>query len=206
MPRLWPPCCKSVGLIFWSRDHKDIPIESSEINSHSNPRLLIDANQIKWFKTHILFLDFDWCPIEVMLTLHFKWTSIGSLGWIAWPPCKASILRRGWVEKYSFLSWFELIIVPMAHRVTHPLSLWGYEHSWVALSRDQTTHSMSMKFCSDSSQKPCSSLISPRSSDVPSRYEPYDHLRVSHHRCPLGWLFWVLLIIIYAGLVVAFVH
>ena len=99
MPRHWPPCCKSVGLIFWSRDHKDISIKLSEINSHSNPRLPIDANQIKWFKTHILFLDFDWCPIEVMLTLHFKWTSIGSLGWIAWPPCKASILTMGWVEK-----------------------------------------------------------------------------------------------------------
>ena len=166
-------------------------------NSHSNPRLPIDANQIKWFKTHILFLDFNWCPIEVMLTLHFKWTSVGSFGWIAWPPCKASILRRGWVEKkYSIPSWFKLRIVPMAHRVTHPLSLFGYEHSWVALSGDQTTHSMSMKFCSDSSQKPCSSLISPWSSVVPSHYEPYDHLRVSHHRCSLGWLFWVLHIII----------
>ena len=99
MPRHWPRYCKSIGLIFWSRDHKDIPIESIEINSHSNPWLPIDANQIKWFKIHILFLDFDWCPIEVMFTLHFKWTSIGSLGWIAWPPCKASILRRGWVEK-----------------------------------------------------------------------------------------------------------
>ena len=42
----------------------------------------------------------------------------------------------------------------------------------------------------------CSSLISSWPSVVPSRYEPYDHLRVSHHRCPLGWLFWVLLIII----------
>jgi hypothetical protein len=35
----------------------------------------------------------------------------------------------------------------------------------------------------------CSSLISSWPSVVPSRYEPYDHLRVSHHRCPLGWLF-----------------
>ena len=84
----------------------------------------------------------------------------------------------------------------MAHRVTHPLSLWGYEHSRVTLSGDQATHTMSMKFCSDSSQKPCSSFISSWSSVVPSRYEPYDHLRVYHHRCPLGWLFWVLLIII----------
>ena len=137
-----------------------------------------------------------------MLTLHFKWTSIGSLEWIALPShsslmkCKAFYLRKGWVERCSFPSWPKLGIVCLAHRVTHPISLWGYEHSWVALSGDQTTHSMSMKFCSDSSQKPCSSLISPRSSDVPSHYEPYDHLRVSPHRCPLGWLFWVLLIII----------
>ena len=171
---IWSPSCsrvKATSEVFSSRNisHRAIPIESSEINSPSYPRLPIDANQIKWFKIHILFLDFDWCPIEVMLTLHFKWTSIGSLGWIAWRPCKASILRRGWVEKkYSLPSWFELRIVPMAHRVTHPLSFWGYEHSWVGLSRDQTTHSMSMKFYSDSLQKPCSSLISLRSSVVPS--------------------------------------
>ena len=76
-----------------------MPIKSSEPNSHSCPRLPIDANQIKWFKTHILFLDFDLCPIEVMFTLHLKWTSIGSLGWIALSPCKDFILRRGWVEK-----------------------------------------------------------------------------------------------------------
>jgi len=170
MPRHWPPCCKSVGLIFRSRDHRDLPIESSEMNLHSNPRFPIGANQIKWFKIHILFLDFDWCPIEIMFTLHFKWTSIGSLGWFALSPRKAFILMRGWAEKYSFPSWSELRIVPMAHRVTHSLSLWGYEHSRVALSKDQASHSMSMKFCSDSSQKPCSSLISLRSSDVPSRY------------------------------------
>ena len=105
-------------------------------------------------------------------------------------------LSRGWVERNSFPSRPKLGIVHLAHRVIHPISLWGYEHSWVALSGDQTTHSMSMKFCSDSSQKPCSFLISSWSSVVPSRYEPYDHLMVSPHRCPLGWLFWVLLIII----------
>ena len=107
---------------FWSRDHRAIPIESSEINSH--PRLPINANQIKWFKTHILFLDFDWCPIEVMLTLHFKWTSIGSLEWIALPShsslmkCEAFYLRKGWVERCSFPSWPKLGIIHLAHRVT----------------------------------------------------------------------------------------
>ena len=40
----------------------------------------------------------------------------------------------------------ELRIVHLAHRVTHPLSLWGHEHSRVSLSGDQATHSMSMKF------------------------------------------------------------
>ena len=34
----------------------------------------------------------------------------------------------------------------MAHRVTHPLSLWGHEHSRVFLSGDQATLFMSMKF------------------------------------------------------------
>ena len=48
-----------------------VPIESSEINSHSYPRISIDANQIKWIKVHFLILDFDWCPIEVLFTLHF---------------------------------------------------------------------------------------------------------------------------------------
>ena len=110
MPRHWPPCCKSVGLIFRSRDHRNIPIESSEMNLHSNPRFPINANQIKWFKTHIVFLDFDWCPREAMLTLHFKWTSIGSLGWIAWPPCKASILTMGWVENTH--SAHDLVLEP----------------------------------------------------------------------------------------------
>jgi hypothetical protein len=46
---------------------------------------------------------------------------------------------------------------PWGHRVTHPLSPWGHEHSWVALSGDQTTHSMSMKFHLDSSRWSCSS-------------------------------------------------
>ena len=107
---------------FWSRDHRDIPIESSEINSH--PRLPINANQIKWFKTHILFLDFDWCPIKVMLTLNFKWTSIGSLRWIALPThsslmkCEAFYLRKGWVERCSFPSWPKFGIIHLAHRVT----------------------------------------------------------------------------------------
>jgi len=108
------------GSPFWSRDHRAIPIKSSKINSHSIPRLPIDANQIKWFETHILFLDFDWCPIEVMFTLHFKWTSIGNLGWIALPShsslikCEAFYLRKGRVERYSFSSWSELRIVPVA--------------------------------------------------------------------------------------------
>ena len=73
-----------------------LPIESSEINLHSYPRLSIDDNQIKRIKVHFLILDFDWCPIEVMITLPIKWTSIGSLVWIALPPlsslmkCEAS--------------------------------------------------------------------------------------------------------------------
>ena len=155
MPRPWPPCHNNSS--FWSRDHRDIPIESSKMNSHPNPRLLIDANQIKWSKTHILFLDFDWCPIEVMLTLHFKWTTIESLGWIALPShsslmkCEAFYLRKGWVERCTSPLWSELRIVPMAHRVTHPLSLWGYEHSRVALSKDQACHTMSKMFLSASS-------------------------------------------------------
>ena len=36
-----------------------LSIESSEINSHSYPRLSIDANQIKWIKVHFLILEFD---------------------------------------------------------------------------------------------------------------------------------------------------
>ena len=75
------------------------PIESSEPKSHPYPRLSIDANQIKWFKIHFLLLDFDWCPIEVTITLHFNWTSIESLGWIALP-CDVSLLRKGWVETH----------------------------------------------------------------------------------------------------------
>jgi hypothetical protein len=97
-----------------------LPIESSEINSHSYPQLSIDANQIKWIKVHFLILDFHWCPIEVMFTLPIKWTSIGSLGWFALTPrtslmkCEASYLRRGWVERNSFPSWpnSELFIWP----------------------------------------------------------------------------------------------
>jgi hypothetical protein len=146
-----------------------MPMKLSETNSHSYPQFLIGANQIKWFKTHILFLDFDWCPIEVMLTLHFKWTSFGSLRWIASPShsslmkCEAFYLRKGRAERCSCPSWAKLRILHLAHRVTHPLSLWGHEHSLVALSEDQATHSMSMKFHSDSSQKSCSSWISLRS-------------------------------------------
>ena len=104
-----------------------------------------------------------------MFTLPIKWTSIGNLGWIALPPCSSFMkceafhLRRRWVERNSFPSWPELGIVHLAHRVTHPLSLWGHEHFRVALSEDQVIHSMSMKFRSTSSQKSCSFLISPRS-------------------------------------------
>ena len=110
-------------------------IESSETNSLAYPRLLIDDNRIKWFKIHILFLDFDWCPIEVTITLHIICTSIGSLGWIVLSPHsslmkrKSFHLRRGWVERNSFTSGSEFGIVHMAHRVTPPLSLWGHEHS-----------------------------------------------------------------------------
>ena len=106
-------------------------IESSETNSLAYPRLLIDANQIKWCKIHILSLDFDWCPIEVTITLHIICTSIGSLGWIAFPShsslmkCEAFYLRKGWVERCSFPSWPKLRIVHMAHRVTHSLSFFG---------------------------------------------------------------------------------
>ena len=105
------------------------PIESSEPNSHCYPRLSVDANQIKWFKIHFLLLDFDWCLIEVTIKLRIICTSIGSLEWIALPPhsslmkCEAFHLTRGWVERNSFSPWFELRIVSMAHRVTHPLSL-----------------------------------------------------------------------------------
>ena len=59
------------------------PIKSSEPNSYAYPRFLITTNQIKRIKIHFLLLDFDWCPIEVTIALHFNWTSIGSLGWIA---------------------------------------------------------------------------------------------------------------------------
>ena len=82
------------------------PIESSEPKSQCYPWLWIDANQIKWFKIHFFLLDFDWCPIEVTIALHFNWTSIGSLGWIALSPhsslmkCKAFHLRKGWVETH----------------------------------------------------------------------------------------------------------
>ena len=108
-----------------------MPIELSEPNSHSYPRLLFDANQIKWFKIHILLLDFDWCPIEVTITLHIICTSIGNLRWIALSPHsslmkrKAFHLRRGWVERNSFPSGPELRIVHTAHRVTYSLSFMG---------------------------------------------------------------------------------
>ena len=49
-----------------------------------------------------------------------------------------------WKKLISLMS--ELRIVHLAHRVTHPLSLWGYEHSWVDLPRDKASLSMSMKF------------------------------------------------------------
>ena len=39
----------------------------------------------------------------------------------------------------SFPSWPEVEIVHLAHRVTHPLPLWGHEHSRVSLSGDQAT-------------------------------------------------------------------
>jgi hypothetical protein len=134
MPWHWPPCHRTdhfgQGIIGAK------PIESSEPNSHSYPRLPIDANLIKWFKTNILFLDFDLCPIEVTITLHIIWTFIGSLGWIALLPHSSLMKReafhprRGWVERNLFPSWLELGIILMAHRVTHPLSLWGHERSW----------------------------------------------------------------------------
>ena len=143
------PCQGTIRGIFtkeyvWTIDHRIIvhrthpvgqgiieakPIKSSETNLHSCSRLSIDANLIKWFETHILSLDFDWCLIEVTIKLRIICTSIGSLEWIALPPhsslmkCEAFHLTRGWVERNSFSPWFELRIVSMAHRVTHPLSL-----------------------------------------------------------------------------------
>ena len=54
-----------------------LPIESSEINSHSYPRLSIDANQIKWVKVHFLILDFWLIPnrsyVHHSYQMNFYW-------------------------------------------------------------------------------------------------------------------------------------
>ena len=130
-----------------------------------------------------------------MLTLHFKWTSIGSLGWIALPPCKAFILRRGWVGKYSISSWSELRIVPVAHRITHPLSLWAMNIPELLYSEIKPLTPWAWS----------SILIHHKSHAHPwflhdlllcQVATSHTIILVSHHRCPLGWLFWVLLIII----------
>ena len=94
----------------------------------------------------------------------------------------------------SFLSWPEVGIVHLAHRVTHPLSLWGHEHSRVFLSGDQATLFMSMKFHHKDHAPPWH--LRDLFSFAPSRYESYNHRRLSNHRHPLRWLQLVLLIII----------
>ena len=103
MPWHWPLCQYLYDSSFGQGIIGAMPIESSETNSLSYPRLLVDANQIKWFETHF-FLDFDWCPIEVTITLYIIYTSIWRLGWIALPHSslmqhEAFHLRRGWAER-----------------------------------------------------------------------------------------------------------
>ena len=134
--------------------------------------------------------------------VHASWTSIGSLGWIAFPPrsslmkCKASYLRRGWVEINSFPSWpnSESFIWPTElHILFHyaamnileflypeikPLTPWAW--SSVLILHKSHAHPWYLWYIS---------------SGVPCRCESYDYLRVSHHRCPLGWLCLVLLIL-----------
>ena len=127
MPWCWPPCHSPLDSSFGQGIIGVVPIKSSETNSHYYPWLSIDASRIKWFKIHILLLDFDWCPIEVTVTLHIVWTSFGSLGWIALP-CEVSLLRKGWVETHFPQDPnSELFIWPTElHILFH---LWGHERS-----------------------------------------------------------------------------
>ena len=53
-------------------------------------------------------------------------------------------MGMSWKKLISLMT--ELRIIHLAHRVTHPLSLCGHEHSRVSLSGDQATLFMSMKF------------------------------------------------------------
>ena len=128
MPWPWPSSYKSIALNFLVKasychsnriEWNNFTFISSLTDRCQSNQVIQNSHLVPWF----------WL-IQVMFTLHFKWTSIGSLGWIALPPCKAFILWRGCVEKYSFSSWFELRIVPVAHRI-HILFHYGL---WTFLS------------------------------------------------------------------------
>ena len=137
-------------------------IESSETNSLAYPRLLIDANQIKWCKIHILSLDFDWCLIEVTIKLRIICTSIGSLEWIALPPhsslmkCKDSYLRRGELKETHF---------PRDRTRNRSFGPQSYTSSftmgpWICSSCSIRRSSHSLHEHEVSSQRSCSFLIS----------------------------------------------
>jgi len=135
--------------------------------------------------------------------VHASWTSIGSLGWIALPPrsslmkCKASYLRRGWVERNSFPSWpsSESFIWPIElHILFHYAAMNILKFLYPEIKALTPWAWSSILLHHKSHARPW--YLRDLSSGVLSRCESYDHLRVSPHRCPLGWLFWVLLIII----------
>ena len=172
------------------------PIESSESNSHSYSRLAIDANQIKWFITLIPFLDFDWCLIEVIITLHIIGLLLEAyrMHYFVEPSlmkCKVFHLRRAWVERHSFPSRHELRIVPMAHRVTHSLSLFG--HDILELHHPETKPPTPWAWSSvliHHKINSCPCYLRDLSSFMWSRYESCNHLRAAHHKCLWDGWFW----------------
>jgi len=144
MPRHWPPYHSLYDPFFWSRDHRG---RADRIEWIKFTFLFsIDANQIKRFWTLILFLDFDWCPIEVIITLHI----IGL--------CRIILDEMQSFPPKEGMSWKTLISLETCLFHYGAMNILELHHPEI-----KPPHSMSMKFYFDSLQTSCSSLLSPRS-------------------------------------------
>ena len=101
-----------------------------------------------------------------------------------------------WKKFVSLMTWSRnCSFGPQSYTSSFTTGPWTFLSSSIRRS-SHSLHEHEVPFCLITKAMLILWYLRDLSSFVPSRCESYDHLRVSYHRCPLGWLFVVILIII----------
>ena len=145
---------------------------------------------------------------------YFICASVGSLGWIALPPhsslmkWKDSYLRRGELEEIHLPhdQTRNRSFGPQSYISSFTMGPWTFS-SWSTRRSSNSLHEQEVSFWFFKKNHVHPWGLWDLSSVVLSHCKSYDHLRVSHHRWSLRWLYLALLILISMHrLVVIFVH